>query len=182
MTTGSRLDRRQLLEDAEPVEVRHAEVDQRHVERLGRGQPHALLAAGGEAHPVALAAERLGQQLARDLIVVRDQEHREGALTLRSGQRGGRRGTCCRAPHHPRSRSALVLAHDLGRDEQTEPGAAPGFLVEKNGSKMCLRSAGETPRPVSTMAISTSPSAGRARVVTSMRPPTGVASSRWSGG
>src|SRR5262249_23650303 len=62
------LDGGQLLEDTEPVEVWHAEVDQRHIERLGRRQAHALFAARGETHPVALAAERLGQQLARDLI------------------------------------------------------------------------------------------------------------------
>jgi len=72
------LNHRQLLEDGQPIEIGHAQVDQRHVERLGGGQPQRLFAAAGDSHAIALAAERLGQELARDLIVVHDQEHRRG--------------------------------------------------------------------------------------------------------
>ena len=61
------------LRTVEPVDVGHAQIDQRHVERFGAGEPQGLFAAAGDSHAIALAAERLGQELARDLIVVRDQ-------------------------------------------------------------------------------------------------------------
>ncbi len=78
----------QALEDAEAVEAGHPEVHQDEVEGLVLGHAHARLAAVGHAHPVALAIEGLGEQLARDLVVVGDEDER--ARAHRTGPAAGR--------------------------------------------------------------------------------------------
>src|SRR5262249_60041020 len=132
------------------------------VERLGAGQPQRFLAASGDAHAVALAGQGLGQELARDLIVVDDQEHRRGgghASVLRAGRQTrnvaplpSSLSTSIR-PLCSRTISAVM--------KRPRPVPWPASLVEKNGSEMCLRSGAEMAWAVSAVAISTSVRAGR---------------------
>ena len=68
------LDNGHPLEHAHPVQVGHPEVDEGEVEGLPFGELDALLAAGGGPDPVAFPAEHLDEQVARDRVVVGDEE------------------------------------------------------------------------------------------------------------
>src|SRR5262249_41478376 len=67
------LAREQSLEDGEPVDLWHAEIDERHVEELVLGERDRLGAAAGGAHAIALALEHLDQQVAGDGVIVGDE-------------------------------------------------------------------------------------------------------------
>src|SRR5262249_53836156 len=167
---GRRLERHQALERREPVAAGHAEIDQREIARLGLGDAHAVLAAAGGAHAVALAGEHFDEQIARDRIVVGDEE-------------GGARHHA-RSPTGRSTRNVLPWPGSLVTSmrpwcsrtiwaEMKRPRPLPPF-VEKNGSKIIVCSTVGIPRPVSLTASSTWRS--RALVATAMRPPAGAAS------
>src|SRR5581483_9254978 len=164
------------LQHAEAVEARHPEVDERHVERLALGEPHAFFATRGDGDAIALAAERFPEQLAGHLVVVDDEQR--GWLAHPARSTPGRRTWKVLPRPSSLSISMRPLCSRTISALRKSPRPVPraGSFVEKNGSKRCARAAAGIPRPVSVTAISIAPCAGTRRAATSMRPPGGVAS------
>src|SRR5207247_944660 len=171
-----RLDGAQALEDREPIEVGHAEVDERQVEGLALRQAHARFAAGGQADAVALPPEHLGQQLAGYPVVVGDEQRLGRAHAPSSAGGSDTRKVVPRpsalstsmCPPCSRTTSAVI--------QSPRPTPLPDAFVEKNGSKIRPRASSAMPEPVSATEICTPAPAGAARAAITIRPSEGVAS------
>ena len=84
--------------------------------------------AGGGAHRVAVGRQDLGEERQGHGIVVGDEQRggRGHAVSTGGGQADPEDAAPARRALH--LDRALVIADDLGRDEQAEAGAAPGLL------------------------------------------------------